>query len=509
MTDSLYTITAALSERYRIECEIGRGGMATVYLARDAKHDREVAVKVLRPDLTASLGSERFLREIQVAAKLVHPHILTLIDSGEIRGLLFYVMPFVSGGSLRSRIAREGPLDLETTLSVTGDIADALVYAHRLGVVHRDIKPENVLFSEGHALVTDFGIAKAVSSATDEPLTRTGVAIGTPGYMSPEQASGVLEVDERTDVFSLACVTYEMLVGALPARWVSDDEARLGRLDKAPAAHLERLRRFPSSVERALARGMAVDPDARMPTPVALAGALAGTDTPDAKYGNTAVQEIIGRAASLQANETASDGVSLTGVKRIAAEVDIPSRHVEAAARDVATPMSLAPPASVSRVFGVPAGHTFSRVVRGELPESEFAGLLEIIQETLGEVGSLESSMSNVFAWSAGATPGQLRNTRSTRVQVSVRKGRTKIYISDDRSGTVGATIAAGVLGLGAVAAGTLGTGIAVLWIAGGVLVAGGIGSLVELGRRRSDLLNRLLDRLTLHVSSTAPRETD
>jgi serine/threonine protein kinase/Flp pilus assembly protein TadD len=206
----------ALAGRYAVEREVGRGGMATVYLAQDLKHARRVAVKVLHPELAATLGSERFLREIQIAARLQHPHILPLYDSGQADTLLYYVMPFVEGESLRDRLNKTKQLPIEDAVKIGRDIAAALDYAHRQGVVHRDIKPENVMLSEGEAVVTDFGIAKAVSAAGSESLTQIGMAVGTPTYMSPEQASGEREPDGRSDVYSLGCVLYEMLAGATP-----------------------------------------------------------------------------------------------------------------------------------------------------------------------------------------------------------------------------------------------------------------------------------------------------
>jgi eukaryotic-like serine/threonine-protein kinase len=179
-----------LTERYRIERELGQGGMAVVYLATDLKHDRTVAVKVLRPEIAAGLGPDRFLREIGTAANLAHPHILPLHDSGEFDGRLFYVMPFVDGESLRDRLQREGPLPIDQAVRIAREVAQALGYAHERGIVHRDLKPENIMLAGGVAIVMDFGIARAVSSAGAEQLTRTGFAIGTPLYMSPEQATG-------------------------------------------------------------------------------------------------------------------------------------------------------------------------------------------------------------------------------------------------------------------------------------------------------------------------------
>src|SRR6266545_6897121 len=196
-------LVPALAERYRIEREIGSGGMATVYLARDLKHDRDVALKVLRPELAAVLGVERFLNEIKISARLDHPHILTLIDSGAADGFLYYVMPLVRGESLRGKLKREKQLGLEEALDITKQITSALDYAHRQGIVHRDIKPENILIHEGEAVLTDFGIARAVKEAGGNRLTETGMSLGTPQYMSPEQATGDRAIDSRSDVYSM------------------------------------------------------------------------------------------------------------------------------------------------------------------------------------------------------------------------------------------------------------------------------------------------------------------
>ena len=208
-------IDTGLAERYRVEGDLGAGGMATVFLAHDLRHQRKVAIKVLRPEIAAMLGAERFHKEIEVTANLQHPHILGLIDSGVVDGHLYYVMPFVQGESLRARLAREHLLSVDETVRIATTIASALHYAHRHGVIHRDIKPENILLQDGQAMVADFGIALAATES-DGRMTETGLSLGTPSYMSPEQASGERQVDARSDIFSLACVVYEMLAGAPP-----------------------------------------------------------------------------------------------------------------------------------------------------------------------------------------------------------------------------------------------------------------------------------------------------
>ncbi len=256
MAELLDRLKTALADRYRIEREIGAGAMATVYLAGDVKHHRSVAVKVLRPELSTAIARERFLREIEIAAQLSHPHILPVHDSGEADGFLFYSMPYVDGESLRTRMLREGPLRIEEALHIAGQIASALGYAHSLGLVHRDIKPENILLHHGEAMIVDFGIAKAISDTSVQRLTVTGLAIGTPAYMSPEQVAGDRHLDARSDVYALACVVYEMLAGD-PPFVASNPQALMAKHVTDPAPSITTMRPgVPPPAAAALARGL-------------------------------------------------------------------------------------------------------------------------------------------------------------------------------------------------------------------------------------------------------------
>lgn len=264
----------ALPDRYIIERELGRGGMAVVYLARDLKHHRLVAIKVLGPELSAALG-ERFLREIEIAAGLTQPHILTLHDSGEAGGSLYYVMPYVEGESLRERINREGQLPIDDALRIAREVASALGYAHRHDVVHRDIKPGNILLQDNNAIVADFGIARAISRVSGEPLTSTGVALGTPAYMSPEQASGERDLDGRTDIYSLGCVLYEMLAGEPPYTGPTVAAIMAKRFIE-PIPRVSTLRESASDkIENAITKALAKNPADRYATAAEFEAALA------------------------------------------------------------------------------------------------------------------------------------------------------------------------------------------------------------------------------------------
>ena len=283
----LERVRAGLADRYPVDREIGRGGMATVYVAHDVKHQRLVAIKVLSVELAAVIGAGRFLREIQLAAKLSHPHILPLYDSGQADGLLFYVMPFITGESLRDRLARDKQLPIAEAVRLTAKIASALDYAHRHDVVHRDIKPENILLHEDEPLISDFGIALAVSEAGGERLTGTGMSIGTPYYMSPEQATGDRQLDARTDIYSLGCVLFEMLTGEPPHTGPTAQAVLARILTEAPRG-LRSLRPSASpSLERVLAKSLSRLPADRYSTAAAFAEALVGAEQGDGRSAST------------------------------------------------------------------------------------------------------------------------------------------------------------------------------------------------------------------------------
>ena len=279
MTDHFDRLKSALSSRYAIERELGSGGMATVYLARDLKHSRQVAVKVLRPELAGMLGLDRFLREIEVTANLNHPHILPLLDSGEADGFLFYVMPFVAGESLRDRLNRERQLPIDDALSITREVVDALSHAHSHGVVHRDIKPENILLQSGHAVVADFGIARAVSAAGGQALTATGLTVGTVMYMSPEQATGSAHLDGRSDLYSLGCVLYEMLAGQPPFTGPAAEAIAYQHVSVEPRDITVLRPAVPGWVAVALKRSLAKTPADRFSPVTLFAEALARGDS--------------------------------------------------------------------------------------------------------------------------------------------------------------------------------------------------------------------------------------
>ncbi|UCC72511.1 MAG: serine/threonine protein kinase [Gemmatimonadota bacterium] len=506
----------AFADRYATERELGSGGMAIVFLARDLKHGRQVAVKVLRPEVAAAVGSDRFLREIRITAQLNHPHILPLLDSGEADGFIYYVMPYVAGGSLRRRMAGQSRLPLDAVLRVARHVAAALDHAHRVGVVHRDVKPENILFSEGLAVVADFGIAKAVSTAGLEALTRTGVPLGTPGYMSPEQAMGVAELDKRTDVYSLACVVYEMLTGGTPVVLPSPDDARLGRFLDAPPEHRELLDRLPGRVEQTLVKALAARPADRFESPGELAGALATAAAGTAKLSEAQVDEVLSRAAELQAEHpTGERALSIGAVEQVAAEVGIPPEHVREAVRELGRPGGRVVPHAATpgptRVDYRKDTLILDRTLEGEIDESVHKAMVNEIQATLGIVGHV-SVLGSTLTWSPAA-PGT--DERKVVVTVTPEAGKTQVHIEErfELSGwrifVPGWGVGVGILtGLGLVSA--LGMGdramlLALLLAPVGAITAVALFFKGKAARHRPKLLE-LADRLAALAQVSAPR---
>ncbi|HSW31451.1 MAG TPA: serine/threonine-protein kinase [Longimicrobiales bacterium] len=428
-----------LAGRYRLTAEVGRGGMATVYLATDEKHGRKVAVKVFRGDVAAAVGADRFLREIQVTAALNHPHILPLLDSGEADGLLYYVMPYVAGGSLRRLLIGGEGIPMEALLRIVREVASALDHAHAQGVVHRDIKPENILFNAGIAVVADFGVARAASLAPREHMTRTGVAVGTLGYMSPEQAIGSGEVDARTDVFSLGCVTYEMLAGGTPASWPLPDDVRLGRLTDVPPAHRARLDELPGRVEQVLARALALRPLDRFATAGEMVAALVAASERTPALSEEQVRRLLDRAAELQAREPLDAGsLTMGAIEQVAAQVGIPPEHVRQAAQELSVPGSRAMIGATPAHAPVPRAPLFpaerwdhavlARIVQGEIPDSVFPAMAEEIQGALGIEGH-SSVLTGSLTWSPAT---QSEDARRIVVSVRVKDGGTQVVVHEE-----------------------------------------------------------------------------
>jgi serine/threonine-protein kinase len=324
MADPLGRLQAALADTYQVERELGQGGMATVYLAHDRKHDRKVAIKVLRPDLAAVIGAERFLAEIRTTANLQHPHILPLFDSGIADGFLYYVMPFIEGESLRDRLERERQLPIADAIRIAGEVADALDYAHRHRVIHRDIKPENVLLHDGRALVADFGIALAASRAGDTRMTETGMSLGTPHYMSPEQAMGQREITARSDIYSLGALTYEMLLGEPPFTGPTPQAIVAKVMSDAPAPPSRHRDTVPEAVDDAVLIALAKLPADRFATAAEFAAAMRRDGIP--ARGSTRERTGAARPARRSRRTALLGGLALVATLALAAIVAVWAR---------------------------------------------------------------------------------------------------------------------------------------------------------------------------------------
>jgi serine/threonine-protein kinase len=440
MGDALHRLRAALADRYRIERELGAGGMATVYLAHDLRHDRKVALKVLRPELAAVIGGERFLAEIRTTANLQHPHILALFDSGSVDGTVFYVMPLVEGESLRGRLTREKQLPIDEALRIAAEVADALEYAHGHGVIHRDIKPENILLHGGHALVADFGIALAASNTGGSRMTETGMSLGTPQYMSPEQAMGERDLDARTDVYALGCVAYEMLTGEPPFSGPTAQSVVAKVMTERPAGIVKRRGRVPAHVEDAVLTALEKLPADRHASAREFAAALAapaggGSSARRLAYGSS------GRDGWLRRHAAAA--VATLAAVAVALAIWAFARPAPAGAADVnrfAIQLGhgeLASSVSGARVAWAPDGRSFMYVGAGT------AAGTQIWTRAMDELAATPvpgtDGAATLFVSPDGQQIGYLVNSPFTLCTVPRRGGQPRILVSSDISGGGGA----------------------------------------------------------------------
>ena len=416
MPDPIEALRTALAGRYTVERELGAGGMATVYLAEDVKHRRKVAVKVLRPDLTQSVGPDRFLREIEIAARLQHPHILPLYDSGEAGGFLFYVMPYVEGESLRHRLTRQGELPVADSVRILRDVADALAKAHAQGVVHRDIKPDNVLLADRHAMVADFGVAKAVSEATGRHgVTTAGVALGTPAYMAPEQAVADPNLDHRVDIYAFGVLAYEMLTGEPPFGGSSAQQILAAHVTEAPAHVTARRDTVPQPLAELIMRCLQKKPADRWQSAEELVTRLEAIATPSGGVTPTTGVPIAGPAA----------GARRFGIRPRAAGIGVAAFAVTAVLLVWAPWRGGGPPADPNLVAVLPF-----RVVGGETALADLReGMVDMIAAYLtGEGGTARAAdpAAAISTWRArGASQSSdLSETDQVAVARALGAGR-------------------------------------------------------------------------------------